>query len=177
MVMGMGVFGLVRVVSAALAAVFLAAAPPAAAQQTGASGLPVPRFVSLRSDRVNVRQGPSRDHQVVWVFTRAGLPVEITAEFENWRRIRDAEGGEGWVQQGLLSGRRTALVAPWARGRTFDLRVRPAAGADVRARLESGVLATLRTCTGSWCRVIVGDHDGFIQQDQLWGAYPNERID
>ena len=76
------------------------------------SGLPVPRFVSLKSDRVNVRSGPNKDQDVRWVYTRAGMPVEITAEFENWRRIRDWEGAEGWVYHSLLSGKRTAVVVP-----------------------------------------------------------------
>ena len=76
------------------------------------SGLPVPRFVSLKSDRVNVRSGPNKDQEVRWVYTRAGMPVEITAEFENWRRIRDWEGAEGWVYHSLLSGKRTAVVVP-----------------------------------------------------------------
>src|ERR1700704_6452203 len=76
------------------------------------SGLPVPRFVSLKSDKVNVRAGPTKDHDVAWVYNRAALPVEVTAEFENWRRIRDWEGAEGWVYHSLLSGKRTALVAP-----------------------------------------------------------------
>jgi SH3-like domain-containing protein len=75
------------------------------------SGLPVPRFVSLKPDRVTVRGGPTRDHEIAFVFTRSGLPVEITAESDNWRRIRDWEGAEGWVYHSLLSGRRTALVA------------------------------------------------------------------
>src|SRR3954470_16731832 len=74
------------------------------------SGLPVPRYVSLKSDHVNVRAGPTKDNDVAWVYTRAGLPVEITAEFENWRRVRDSEGAEGWVYHSLLSGRRTAVV-------------------------------------------------------------------
>ncbi len=78
-----------------------------------ASGLPVPRYVSLKSDRVNLREGPSKDHRTSWVSQRAGLPVEITAEAETWRRIRDSDGAEGWVLHSLLSGRRTALVAPW----------------------------------------------------------------
>ena len=69
-----------------------------------ASGLPLPRFVSLKADRVNVRIGPAKTHEVKWVYQRAGLPVEITAEFENWRRIRDADGTEGWVYHSLLSG-------------------------------------------------------------------------
>ncbi|MGY2931450.1 SH3-like domain-containing protein [Bradyrhizobium sp. GM6.1] len=75
-----------------------------------ASGLPVPRYVSLKSDHVNVRAGPTKDNDVAWVYTRSGLPVEITAEFENWRRVRDSEGAEGWVYHSLLSGRRTAVV-------------------------------------------------------------------
>src|SRR6476646_8312916 len=79
---------------------------------SGASGLPVPRFVSLKSDKVNVRAGPTKDHDVAWVYNRAALPVEITAEFENWRRIRDWEGAEGWVYHSLLSGKRTAVVVP-----------------------------------------------------------------
>ena len=74
------------------------------------SGLPVPRYVSLKSDHVNVRAGPTKDNDVAWIYTRSGLPVEITAEFENWRRVRDSEGAEGWVYHSLLSGRRTGLV-------------------------------------------------------------------
>src|ERR1700750_1210857 len=74
------------------------------------SGLPLPRYVSLKSDHVNVRAGPTKDNDVAWVYTRSGLPVEITAEFENWRRVRDSEGAEGWVYHSLLSGRRTAVI-------------------------------------------------------------------
>src|SRR6478609_6342820 len=74
------------------------------------SGLPVPRYVSLKSDHVNVRAGPPKDNDVAWVYTRSGLPVEIPAEFENWRRVRDSEGAEGWVYHSLLSGLRTAVV-------------------------------------------------------------------
>ena len=87
--------------------------PAGAIIATGSvSGLPVPRFVSLKSDRVNVRSGPNKDQDVRWVYTRAGMPVEITAEFENWRRIRDWEGAEGWVYHSLLSGKRSAVVVP-----------------------------------------------------------------
>src|ERR1700692_4714260 len=74
------------------------------------SGLPVPRYVSLKSDHVNVRAGPTKDNAVAGVCTRSGLPVEITAEYENWRRVRDSEGAEGWVYHSLLSGRRTAVL-------------------------------------------------------------------
>src|SRR3954468_24393846 len=90
-------------------------AQPASVRAAGdgtASGLQVPRFVSLKSDRVNVRGGPTKDHEVSWIYTRAGLPVEVTAEFDNWGRVRDWEGAEGWVYHSLLAGRRTALVSP-----------------------------------------------------------------
>ncbi len=89
------------------------------------SGLPIPRYVSLKSDHVNVRAGPTKDNDVAWVYTRSGLPVEITAEFENWRRVRDSEGAEGWVYHSLLSGRRTAVVTMKKQGRScFGLRSR-----------------------------------------------------
>lgn len=159
-----------------LAVALLAAGGPAAAQQqTGpVSGLPLPRFVSLKSDRVNLHEGPSKEHPTLWVYERAGLPVEITAEFETWRKIRDSEGTEGWVLHSLLSGRRTALVAPWkkepslayARDRSTPL-----------ARLSPNVVANLRLCDGSWCRVSGEGFDGFVRQENLWGVYPGEKID
>ena len=82
--------------------------------------LPLPRYASLKTDRVNLREGPSKDHATKWVYERAGLPVEITAEFEIWRKVRDSEGVEGWVLHSLLSGRRTALVAPKKKGRELE---------------------------------------------------------
>lgn len=152
----------------------------AAGETTGSvTGLPVPRYVSLKADRVSLREGPSKDHRVSWVFQRAGLPVEVTGEFEIWRRVRDAEGTEGWVLHSLLSGRRTALVMPWSRNReeVIPLMERADERAQVLARMNPSVLANVRSCAGSWCRVTVGDHEGFVRQDRLWGVYPNERVD
>jgi SH3-like domain-containing protein len=142
------------------------------------TGLPVPRYVSLKNDRVNLREGPSKEHRTTWVFQRAGLPVEITAEFETWRRIRDAEGAEGWVLHSLLSGRRTALVVPWSKNKdeTIALVERADDRAAPLARLNPNVLTNVKSCAGSWCRVTIGDFDGFIKQDRLWGVYPNERL-
>ena len=111
--------------------VALWAGAAAAADDAGigpVSKLPMPRFVSLKADSVNLREGPNRDHPVKWIFKRAGLPVEITAEFEQWRRIRDSEGTEGWVLQNLLSGRRTVLVAPWSKEESISLFEHPDAG-------------------------------------------------
>ena len=141
------------------------------------SGLPVPRFVSLKSDRVNVRSGPNKDQEVRWVYTRAGMPVEITAEFENWRRIRDWEGAEGWVYHSLLSGKRTAVVVPTLKDELVPLYEKAAPDAAVAARLQSGVLAQIKTCTGNWCQVSGKDFTGWIAQERLWGAYPNEKIE
>jgi SH3-like domain-containing protein len=159
----------------ALLLAFSFAAPAAVLAQAG--GLPVPRYVSLKADKVNVRGGPSRDHDVSWVFTRAGIPVEITAESENWRRIRDAEGAEGWVFHSLLSGRRTVLISPSAKAAAFPLFERPSEDARVLAKLEPRVLGTVRNCDKKWCRIFGEGFDGFIQQHLLWGVYPNEVLE
>jgi SH3-like domain-containing protein len=164
----------------ALASLISGASPvqPALADQLGsASGLPVPRYVSLKSDRVNLREGPSKDHRTIWVFQRAGLPVEITAESETWRRIRDSEGTEGWVLHSLLSGRRTVLVAPWKKNETLLLYGKPSDKTDPVARLQVNVIAGLGKCDGTWCRISGEGFDGYIQQSNLWGVYPNEKIE
>jgi SH3-like domain-containing protein len=148
------------------------------------TGLPVPRYVSLKTDRVNLREGPSKDHRTAWVFQRAGLPVEIIAEYETWRRIRDAEGTEGWVLHSLLSGRRTGLVMPWAKGATPPIPLLSATDekSETLARLQPGVIVNIQTCAGGWCRAVVvldgaRDVDGFIRQDKLWGVYPDEKVE
>ena len=117
------------------------------------SGLPVPRFVSLKSDRVNVRSGPNKDQDVRWIYTRAGMPVEITAEFENWRRIRDWEGAEGWVYHSLLSGKRSAVVVPDLKNDLVPLYENPDPKSAETARLQSGVLGVLKSCTGKLVRI------------------------
>jgi SH3-like domain-containing protein len=142
------------------------------------TGLQLPRYASLKTDRVNLREGPSKDHATVWVFQRAGLPVEITAEFEIWRKVRDSEGAEGWVPHSLLSGRRTALVAPSKKGQTFKIFAKPATSADVAATLQSGVIANIRNCDGTWCLIDGDGFKGYIDQVLLsWGVYPNEKIE
>ncbi|WP_234050468.1 MULTISPECIES: SH3 domain-containing protein [unclassified Xanthobacter] len=162
----------------ALAAVVtLAGAGMAVAAEDGTSGLPVPRFVSLKADKVNVRNGPNKDQDVAWVFSRSGLPVEVTAEFETWRRIRDADGAEGWVYHSMLSLRRTALVAPWLKNETVVLRAEPNADARVVARLEPGVLGNVKKCDGKFCRLTGEGFDGYVQQSQLFGVYPDEKIE
>ncbi|HLH97758.1 MAG TPA: SH3 domain-containing protein [Xanthobacteraceae bacterium] len=162
------------------AAAVLGEAVPGAAGDIAvgsASGLPVPRFVSLKPDRVTVRGGPNRDHDIEFVFTRSGLPVEITAESDNWRRIRDWEGAEGWVYHSLLSGRRTALVSAKQPDDLVPLYDKADAQSALVARLQPGVLATVKHCSGTWCHISGTGFDGWIVQDRLWGVYPNEKIE
>lgn len=166
--------GIALCVSTALAA---RAAEPVAVGP--ASGLPVPRFVSLKADKVNVRLGPAKDHEVAWVYSRSALPVEVIAESDNWRRIRDWEGAEGWVYHSLLSGRRTALVAPQSRGKDvlLALHATPDEKSGVSAKLEGGVLGTVKRCGGGWCRITGEGFDGWIEQTRLFGVYPNEKVE
>ncbi len=153
--------------------------------QKGASGLPIPRFVSLKSDRINLRQGPSKDHNIIWIYRRAGLPVEIIGEFERWRRVRDAEGNDGWIYFSLLSGRRTVLIVPWSESKISNsanienvtaLRASKSKSAEIVATMEAGVLANINECDGSWCHVSVDRFSGWIQQEKLWGVYRGETV-
>ncbi len=151
-----------------------------AAAQVGPSGLPLPRFVSLKPGRVNLRVGPGRDYAVTWLFLKSGLPVEIIQEYDNWRRIRDSEGTEGWVYQSLLSGKRTAMTAPWQRDKDGTmLNVYRSADdkSGIVAKVEPGVLGTLKACNGSFCRVSFSGASGWIRQPDIWGAYPDEKFD
>jgi SH3-like domain-containing protein len=156
-------------------AALLASAAPGATAIDG-SGLPVPRFVSLKAGRVNVRVGPGEDYQIAWIFTKPGLPIEVIQEYDNWRRIRDSDGEVGWVFQSLLAGKRTAVVAPWTKSGVQPLRASAAADAAIRAYLEPGVLANVERCDDGWCRISGKGFSGWIAQNQLWGVYPNETI-
>src|ERR1700754_3139009 len=168
-------------VSAALAGAFLGASVSTglSAKDAGqtTSGLPVPRYVSLKSDHVNVRAGPTKDNDVAWVYTRSGLPVEITAEFENWRRVRDSEGAEGWVYHSLLSGRRTAVVTMKNKDDLVSIYDSADPKSAVAARLQAGVVAQVKHCASGWCHVLGSGFDGWIEQQRLWGVYADEKVD
>ncbi len=146
------------------------------ATSVGPSGLPIPRFVSLKAEKVNVRRGPSSDHPVAWVFQRKGLPVEIVAEFENWRRIRDSDGEEGWILQSMLAGKRTAVVAPWRGTQMTTLYSAASAQSAVAANLAAGAMSDVSSCDGKWCEINAGGYDGYVEQNMLWGVYPGETV-
>ena len=137
------------------------------------TGLPVPRFVSLRSAEVNVRTGPGTRYPVEWVFVKRDIPVEITAEFDTWRRIRDWEGTEGWVHQSMLSGKRAMVVL----GDVRTLRRTAGENAGGLARVEPGVAGKLLHCQTNWCEVNVGGYRGWLQKSEFWGVYPTETVE
>lgn len=151
-----------------LLSVALAPAPSPAQDR-----LPLPRFASLDSGEANLRAGPGKDYPILWVYQRKGLPVEIIQEFDTWRRIRDRDGTVGWVQQNLLSGKRTALVIDQQR----TLRAEPGSGAAI-AILQPGVIAHIEECrSDDWCRLEVQGYKGWLTRDGFWGAYPDEAFE
>ncbi len=135
-------------------------------------GLTVPRFVALRSAEVNLRTGPGERYPIEWVYRRKDLPVEIVAEFDNWRKIRDADGTEGWVHERMVTGRRSVLV----RGAVRALREAPRSNAEMVARAEPGVVAKLLECNPGWCRIEANGIAGWLPRDEIWGVYPGETV-
>ncbi|NBT86228.1 MAG: hypothetical protein EBT45_07015 [Alphaproteobacteria bacterium] len=140
-----------------------------------ADPLPIPRYASLRANAVNLHVGPGNNYPIDWLYIRQGMPVEIIAEFDTWRQIRDWQGTQGWVHKSLLSGRRTI----WVLHTIKNLRKDPDIKAQIIARLEPGVIAKALECKNSWCRVEVksptgGRLRGWVKRAALWGVYPNE---
>ncbi len=147
--------------------------PGASVTRGPVTNLPLPRFVSLKSDEGNARRGPALSHRIDWVYKRRAMPLEITAEFGHWRRVRDGEGAGGWVHYALLSGVRTVLVEE----DMVALRQQPHADARIQARAEAGVVARLGSCTADWCRISAGGERGWVPKTTLWGVTPNELRD
>jgi SH3-like domain-containing protein len=131
-----------------------------------------PRFAALRAEKVYLRAGPGPDFPIQWVFVRRGLPVEILANFDIYRKIRDSEGTVGWVNQQMLSGRRSVLVA----GEIRELHGGPDPTSEVVARLEPGVIASVSKCDPTWCEVKAGGYKGWLKRAEVWGLEPDEVI-
>jgi len=141
-----------------------------------ATGLPVPRYVSLKSGRINVRRGPGDDYPIEWVFEKKGLPVEITAESDRWRRIRDREGDTGWVWHSMLDGRRTGIVEN-KDGQPVALHADPNVTSSIVAYAEPGVVAQLAVCKPDWCELKADGYEGWIERPMIWGTYPGETFE
>ncbi len=137
------------------------------------TNLPLPRFVSLKTGEGNARRGPGLTHRIDWVFTRAGMPLRITAEFDNWRRVEDAEGAGGWVHYSLLSGVRSVLVAQ----DMAEFRSAAQDDADVVMQAERGVVGKVLECDPDWCRVVLEGEKGWVRKTALWGVEPGEVIE
>lgn len=135
------------------------------------SGLPLPRYVSLRSDTVYVRAGPGMRYPVKWVYQRRGYPLQVIQEFDTWRKVKDIEGEEGWVHQSLLSGNRFVLVQS---GAPVTLYKKPDDGARAVAQAENGVVAKLNECEDNWCNMSVSGYKGWLLKESLWGVYEHE---
>ncbi|MEO0636210.1 MAG: SH3 domain-containing protein [Pseudomonadota bacterium] len=166
----------------AFAAVLMPSAPAAAqAVGKGISNLELPRFVSLKASRANLRVGPGRNYAVDWTLVKPGTPLEVVQEFELWRRVRYADGTEGWLYHSLLSGKRMATTAPWKASDEssvhIEARAKAAPEAAITAKFEPNVLVEVRECDGTWCNVRHQNGQGWIRQTELWGVYPQEKID
>jgi len=175
---------LVSLILLAVTVALLAQLPRAVAAE-GPSGLPLPRFATTRSTPINVRVGPGPRYNVAWVYVRAGTPVEIIQEFDVWRKIRDADGSEGWVHQNLLSGRRAGVTLAHGAEQQFALRGGRSEDAGVRAYVGPGFPLQIDGCDGTWCEVVATDHpaggrsaaySGYLLQSVIWGVYAGERF-
>lgn len=162
----------VGIVAAQLA--FVGAALEAQEAKRGqVTNLPIPRYVSMKASEGNVRRGPSLTHRIDWVFQRRDMPLKITAEYGNWRKIEDRDGAGGWMHYALLSGVRTVLVEQ----EMLPVHSRPDRSAQVSAHFEQGVVARLGSCTQNWCRISAGGYRGWANKQDLWGVNPNELRD
>ena len=137
---------------------------------------PVPRFVTLRADEVNLRTGPGARYPVEWVYRRKGLPVEIVAQFDQWRQIVDSQGTKGWVHERMVTGTRNVVIE----GTQRILRAGADRAAAPVARLDPGVIAHLVECREAWCQVEIhagsGDVKGWLGRDEIWGVLPGEVV-
>lgn len=149
------------------------AKPPRDPNKGAVTGLPIPRYVTLKGGEGNARRGPGLTHRIDWVFTTAGMPLRVTAEYENWRRVEDFEGMGGWIHFTLLSGVRGIIV-------TKDMaafHVLPDPASPVAFHAEAGALAKIMTCSLDWCRVRVDGEKGWGQKADFWGVDAKEVID
>lgn len=153
------------------------AQPFAAAANTtlgSVTGLPLPRFGSLRTDDVNLRAGPGLRYPVLWVYHRRFLPVEIIREFDVWRLVIMPDGQKGWMHEATLVGRRTLVVT----GTVHALRADANPKARVVANLAPGVIGDIEHCAAgaAWCRVRVGDYRGWLSRSDFWGTLAGEAV-
>jgi len=143
---------------------------PQEIQRGQVTNLPIPRYVSLKTNEANARRGPSLSHKIDWIYKRQNMPLEIYAEYENWRRVRDFEGLGGWVHYTLLSGKRYVLI----KNELLEMRLLPSMESQVIAKVPQFNIANLDKCNKDWCRIIDNGYKGWVQKSEIWGVYNNE---
>ena len=132
------------------------------------SGLPVPRYVSLKFEKVNARSAPGDDSRLLWVYKTKGLPVQVVAETAEWRRICDPDGGLAWVHRRTTDGKRMAMrLQP----QPLALHAKPEPSARTVAYLAPRALADLDRCNkDGWCKLKAGHASGWVQAAEVWGT-------
>lgn len=150
-----------------LGGVLLAAAAAQAAEPSSA----VPRFASLSSDKVFMREGPTYRHPILWVYHRRGLPVEIVAQYDVWRKVRDADGTTGWVHASMIAERRTVVVTA---ARPAPVRRSDDPHAPILALASKGVVAKLEACEANACEIEAEGAQGWIEKKNIWGVRVGE---
>ncbi len=132
-----------------------------------AQDVQTPYWASIRAAEVNMRAGPGEDYRISWVYRRQQLPLKVLRLMEGWRLVQDPDGAQGWILARFLTRERTAYV----RGDGLaEMREKGGSGSRLLWRVQPGVVARLGDCTQGWCAISIGDRQGFMLQDRLWGA-------
>lgn len=135
------------------------------------AALPIPRFVSIKASEANIRTGPNIRYPIQWVFVKKGEPVEIIAEFEQWRKVRDKQGDQGWIHESMLSGHRHIIIIG---NKPQMLYKESSTASNPILRVEPEVRGSLLSCTKEWCNISIANTKGWMEKSNLWGVYPNE---
>jgi SH3-like domain-containing protein len=165
--------GLIRPLGSLVLAILLLASGSVPALARDQGGLPVPRFVSLHASKIYLRTGPGMNFPVQWIYQRRHMPVEVIAEYDTWRKIKDWQGTIGWVHQSMLDGGRYALIT----GSERELLQDPADTAAPTAKVMPGVVAQILRCDGTWCRINADGYKGWLRRDEFYGTYPDEKVE
>lgn len=162
-----------RTIHVGIAALFLTCPMALAAPEPSVlnpSNLPIPRYVSLKYDEVNVRVGPGKRYPIRYVYHRAHLPVQVVEEFAHWRKIKDFEGSTGWVHKGALDGHRTIMILD----KPQNLYAKPEASERIVMRAAATVIGAVKACLPDWCEVTIQGHDAWIRKADIWGVTREE---
>ena len=165
--------GLIRPLGSLVLAILLLASGSLSSLARDQGGLPVPRFVSLHASKIYLRTGPGMNFPVQWIYQRRHMPVEVIAEYDTWRKIKDWQGTIGWVHQSMLDGGRYALIT----GSERELLQDPADTAAPTAKVMPGVVAQILRCDGTWCRINADGYKGWLKRDEFYGTYPAEKVE